>query len=75
MKKNHYKNLTGEETDTTVTLETTPSSANITPSQSGELTATPLTSSADENSCDVTLMSQSQHLPPKNSSPFSSMTK
>ena len=66
--------MTGEETDTTVTLETTPSSANITPSQSVELNAT-MTSSVDGNSGDVTLMSQSQHLPTKTSSPFSSMTK
>jgi hypothetical protein len=73
-----------------VTLETTPSSANITPSQSGDLNAT--LNSCDENSfddvtrfdvsrndvtrIDVTMMTQSQHLPPKaTSSPLSSMTK
>jgi len=33
----YEKLLAGEETDTTVTLETTPSSANITPSQSVDL--------------------------------------
>ena len=72
----------GEETDTTVTLETTPSSANITPSHSGDLTSAAATlnsvttSSCDENSVSVTRMTQSQQLPSRASpSPLSSVTR
>jgi hypothetical protein len=57
----NIKNV-GEETDTTVTQETTPSSANITPSQSGDLnTSINTTTSEDNSSVDPCQITQSQH--------------